>query len=158
MKALWDFEIVQDPINIQSVVDRVTDRNAGAITTFIGTVREMTKGKRTVYLKYEAYESMAVKQLERIGHEIQEKWPGTRVAISHRIGELQISDIAVVIAVSSPHRAASFEGSRYAIERIKEIVPIWKKEHWDTGESWMGDQKETVSYEEGRPEVEGQDG
>lgn len=150
---MTDFELVQDTIDIQTVVNRVTDRNAGAITTFIGTVRELTKGKRTVYLKYEAYSPMAVKQLQRIGEEIRERWPGTKVAITHRIGELQITDIAVVIAVSSPHRAASFEGSRYAIERIKEIVPIWKKEHWDDGEAWIGNQKETIPYKKGLEEV-----
>lgn len=144
---MTDFQIVNEAIDIQCVIQSVTDRNAGAITTFIGTVREMTKDKKTIYLKYEAYIPMALKQLEHIGKEIDEKWPGTKTAITHRIGELQILDIAVVIAVSSPHRAASFEASRYAIERIKEIVPIWKKEHWDNGESWMGDQKETVSFQ-----------
>ncbi|WEG11936.1 molybdenum cofactor biosynthesis protein MoaE [Pullulanibacillus sp. KACC 23026] len=149
------FEIIEGPIDVQAVIDQVADRNAGAINTFIGTVREMTHDKRTVYLKYEAYVPMAVKQLERIGYEIQEKWDGTRVAITHRIGELQISDIAVVIAVSSPHRAAAFEACRYAIERIKEIVPIWKKEHWDNGVAWIGNQKETMSYENGVPRKEG---
>lgn len=141
------FKIIEEPVDIQEVIQHVTDRKAGAITTFIGTVRELTNEKRTVYLKYEAYIPMAVKQLERIGEEINEKWPDTIVAIIHRIGELQISDVAVAIAVSSPHRTASFEASRYAIERIKEIVPIWKKEHWDNGEAWIGNQKETIPYE-----------
>lgn len=149
------FEIVEQEIDVQRVITSVTDRNAGAITSFIGTVREMTKGKRTVYLKYEAYVPMAVKQLQLIGEEITKEWEGTKVAITHRIGELGISDVAVVIAVSSPHRAASFEACRYAIERIKEVVPIWKKEHWDNGEAWMGDQKETVSFDKMPKEVEG---
>ncbi len=147
------FELTDQPISIERVVEKVVHPHAGAINTFIGTVRELTHGKRTLYLTYEAYESMAVKQLERIGMEIQQKWEHARVAISHRVGKLDISDIAVVIAVSTPHRAAAYEASRYAIERIKEIVPIWKKEHWEGGEFWVGDQKETTFYETGRPEV-----
>jgi len=150
-----NFEIVETAIDVQSVINAVSDRNAGAITTFIGTVREMTQEKRTVYLKYEAYVPMAVKQLQVIGDEIRDKWEGTKVAITHRIGELAISDVAVVIAVSSPHRAAAFEACRYAIERIKEVVPIWKKEHWDNGVAWMGNQKETVSFDKVPKELEG---
>jgi molybdopterin synthase catalytic subunit len=145
------FEIIATPINVQEVIDKVVDRDAGAINTFIGTVRETTKGKKTLYLEYEAYVAMAVKKLAQIGEEIANKWPGTKTAITHRIGRLGISDIAVVIAVATPHRAASYEASRYAIERIKEIVPIWKKEHWEDGEKWIGDQKELTSYPEGKP-------
>lgn len=148
------FEIAKEPINIQSVIDKVVQREAGAITTFIGTVRELTKGKKTLYLIYEAYEAMAVKKLEQIGREIEERWSGSKVAISHRVGKLDITDIAVVIAVSTPHRADAYEANRYAIERIKEIVPIWKKEHWEDGEEWVGNQLETVSYPTGKPEEE----
>jgi molybdopterin synthase catalytic subunit len=146
------YEISKDPINTQEVIDKVVQREAGAITTFIGTVRELTHGKKTLFLIYEAYEAMAVKKLEQIGHEIEEKWDGSKVAITHRVGRLDITDIAVVIAVSTPHRADAYEANRYAIERIKEIVPIWKKEHWDDGEEWIGNQKETVSYPTGKPE------
>nr|WP_295974802.1 molybdenum cofactor biosynthesis protein MoaE [uncultured Bacillus sp.] len=146
------FEISREPINTQQVIDKVVQREAGAITTFIGTVRELTHGKKTLYLIYETYEKMAVKQLEQIGREIEEKWPGAKVAITHRIGRLDITDIAVVIAVSTPHRADAYEANRYAIERIKEIVPIWKKEHWEDGEEWVGNQLETVAYPSGMPE------
>jgi molybdopterin synthase catalytic subunit len=146
------FEIAKEPINIQQVIDKVVQREAGAITTFIGTVRELTHGKKTLYLIYEAYEVMAVKKLEQIGREIEEKWPGSMAAISHRVGKLDITDIAVVIAVSTPHRADAYEANRYAIERIKEIVPIWKKEHWEDGEEWVGNQLETVAYPSGKPE------
>lgn len=145
------FLITTDEIEIDDVVRKVIHPNAGAVNTFIGTVREMTNGKRTLYLKYEAYVPMAENQLAKIGEEIREKWPDTRTAITHRIGRLDISDLAVVIAVSSPHRAAAFEASRYAIERIKEIVPIWKKEHWEDGTNWVGDQKETTPYPSGAP-------
>lgn len=147
-----NYKISKEPIIIQEVIDKVVQREAGAITTFIGTVRELTKGKKTLYLIYEAYESMAVKKLEQIGKEIQERWNGAEVAITHRVGKLDITDIAVVIAVSTPHRADSYEANRYAIERIKEIVPIWKKEHWADGQEWIGNQLETVAYPKGKPE------
>ena len=147
-----NFEISKEKIDTQSIIDKVVQREAGAITTFIGTVRELTKGKKTLYLIYEAYEPMAVKKLEQIGTEINERWPGTKVAITHRVGKLDITDIAVVIAVSTPHRADSYEANRYAIERIKEIVPIWKKEHWEDGQEWIGNQLETVAYPTGKPE------
>lgn len=146
------YEISKEPIVIQSVIDKVVRREAGAITTFIGTVRELTYGKKTLYLIYEAYEAMAVKKLEQIGTEIEQRWPGAAVAITHRVGRLDITDIAVVIAVSTPHRPDAYEANRYAIERIKEIVPIWKKEHWEDGEEWVGNQLETVAYPSGKPE------
>ncbi len=149
-----DYEISKEPINIQAVIDKVIQREAGAITTFIGTVRELTNGKKTLFLIYEAYEAMAVKKLEQIGREIEERWPGAKAAITHRTGRLEITDVAVVIAVSTPHRADSYEANRYAIERIKQIVPIWKKEHWENGEEWIGDQLEKVSYPSGRPAEE----
>ncbi len=152
MEAGSMYEISKEPIDIQTVIDKVVQREAGAITTFIGTVRELTHGKKTLYLIYEAYEAMAVKKLEQIGLEIEERWRGAKVAISHRVGKLDITDIAVVIAVSTPHRADAYEANRYAIERIKEIVPIWKKEHWEDGEEWVGNQLETVAYPTGKPE------
>lgn len=149
-----DFWITDEPIGINDVVEKVVRPEAGAINTFIGTVREFTEGKRTLYLEYQAYAAMAEKKLEEIGQEISDKWGDAKTAIAHRTGRLDISDIAVVIAVSTPHRKDSFEASRYAIERIKEIVPIWKKEHWEDGTLWIGDQKETKSYKENRPAEE----
>ncbi len=150
-----NFEITEKPIQPETLVKKVERREAGAITTFVGVVREWTKGKRTIYLAYEAYVPMAVKMLERIGEEVQIKWPDAEIAISHRIGSLQISDIAVAIVVSSPHRKDAYEANEYAIERIKQIVPIWKKEHWEDGEAWIGDQLENVPYPEGKPNMEG---
>lgn len=146
------FTITDQPINVETIIQKVVHPHAGAINTFIGTVRELTHGKRTLYLEYEAYVVMAERKLSQIGKEIKQKWPEARVAIEHRIGRLEISDIAVVIAVSTPHRADSYEASRYAIERIKEIVPIWKKEHWENGQMWIGDQQETTAYPTGKPE------
>lgn len=141
-----NFWITDKPIQINDCIDKVVRAEAGAVNTFIGTVREFTKGKRTLYLEYQAYQAMAEKKLAQIGEEINDKWNDAETAIVHRIGHLDISDIAVVIAVSTPHRNDSFEASRYAIERIKEIVPIWKKEHWEDGTKWVGDQKEKTTY------------
>ncbi|WP_042148578.1 molybdenum cofactor biosynthesis protein MoaE [Paucisalibacillus sp. EB02] len=147
------FNIVDEPIQIEELIEKVTRREAGAITTFLGTVREWTKGRRTLYLEYQAYKPMAVKMLSQIGKEINEKWENTEVAITHRIGRLYISEVAVAIVVSSPHRKAAYEANEYAIERIKEIVPIWKKEHWEDGETWIGDQLEKVPYPHGELSV-----
>ncbi|KOS26508.1 molybdopterin (MPT) converting factor, subunit 2 [Bacillus anthracis] len=148
------FEIVDIPIVVEEVTNKVARREAGAVTTFIGTVREFTKGRRTLYLEYVAYKTMAEKQLERIGTEVKEKWPGTKVAITHRVGTLQISDIAVVVAVSTPHRKAAYEANEYIMERIKQIVPIWKKEFWEDGTIWIGDQLEKTPYPDGEPRKE----
>ena len=107
------FEIVKDPISIEEITNKVIRNEAGAVTTFIGTVREFTYGKRTLSLEYQTYEKMAVKMLEQIGREINAKWDDAKVAITHRIGKLEITEIAVVIAVSTPHRKDA-----YARERI----------------------------------------
>lgn len=145
------FYITNEPLDVNEVVEKVVHPHAGAINTFIGTVRELTNEKRTLFLEYDAYIPMAEKKLEQIASEINSRWNEARVAIVHRIGRLDISDIAVVIAVSTPHRADSYEASRYAIERIKEIVPIWKKELWEDGEKWIGDQLEKTEYPSGKP-------
>ena len=148
------YEVIDTPISIEEVTNKVIRRECGAVTTFVGTVREFTKGRRTLHLEYVAYKTMAEKQLERIGTELGERWHRTFVAITHRIGTLQISDLAVVVAVSTPHRKAAYEANEYIMERIKQIVPIWKKEFWEDGESWIGDQLENVAYENGEPEEE----
>ncbi|WP_166001434.1 molybdenum cofactor biosynthesis protein MoaE [Bacillus sp. Cs-700] len=148
------YKITSEEIDINQVIASVIRPEAGAINTFIGTVREFTGEKQTVSLQYEAYPSMAEKQLKRIGIEIREQWPNVQTSIVHRIGKLAISDIAVVIAVASPHRAESYEASRFAIERIKEIVPIWKKEYWTDGQEWIGDQLENTAYKNGAPKEE----
>ncbi len=148
------FKIVHDPISVEEVTNLVSRREAGAITVFIGTVRELTKGKRTLSLEYQAYDTMAVKMLGQIGEEIKNKWPDALVAITHRTGKLEIADIAVVIAVSAPHRKTAYEANEYSIERIKQIVPIWKKEFWEDGTMWIGDQLGHAEYPEGSPSKE----
>lgn len=149
-----NFWITNDPIELNDVISKVVRPEAGAISTFTGIVREFTKGKRTLHLEYQAYIPMAEKKLAEIGKEIESKWEDVETAIVHRIGRLNISDVAVAIAVSTPHRNDAFAASSYAIERIKEIVPIWKKEHWEDGTLWIGDQKENRSYEEKIPSLE----
>ncbi|PWK05186.1 molybdenum cofactor biosynthesis protein [Tumebacillus permanentifrigoris] len=135
------FEITDAPLSVENVLKKVRNPLCGAVNLFVGTVREMTEGKRTVELAYEAYTPMAVKTMQQIADEIEERWPGAHVAMSHRIGRLEIEEAAVVIAVATPHRAASYEAGRYAIERLKEIVPVWKKEVWSDGTQWMGHQQ-----------------
>lgn len=110
----------------------------GAVTTFAGTVRDNTKGRGTSYLVYDAYKEMAEKKMKEIGDEVKEKWEVDSVGMLHRVGKLEIGEISVLIAISSPHRRASLEACHYAIDRLKETVPIWKKEVWsDGGEAWI---------------------
>ncbi|KOY83374.1 molybdenum cofactor biosynthesis protein MoaE [Lysinibacillus macroides] len=151
------FDITEKPIDVEAVRQKVVSRNAGAITLFIGTVRELTNGKKTVHLEYQAYPPMAVKMFEQIAKEIHEQWPEAKVAITHRVGHLAISDIAVVIAVSSPHRKMAYQANEYAIERMKQIVPIWKKEFWEDGSEWIGDQLENIPYPQGQPSIDKED-
>lgn len=135
------FEVVSEELDINKYHKLTVNEHQGAVCTFTGHVREWTKGTRTVYLEYEAYIPMAEKMLAQIGDEISERWPGVITAIGHRIGKLEISDIAVVIVTSSPHRTDSYRANEYAVERLKEIVPIWKKEIWEDGEEWIGDSR-----------------
>lgn len=132
------FRITEDPLEIAEVTRIVERGDAGAISVFVGTVRDNARGMRVTALDYEAYESAAVKFLHQIDDEVQVKCPGVMLAIWHRTGLLQIGEASVVIAASSGHRDDAFEASRYAIERIKQIVPIWKKEHYDDGSTWIG--------------------
>ncbi|WP_166626242.1 molybdenum cofactor biosynthesis protein MoaE [Jeotgalicoccus sp. S0W5] len=135
------FEVVNDELDINKYHQMTVNEHQGAVCTFTGHVREWTKGTRTVHLEYEAYIPMAEKMLAQIGDEIEARWPGVITAIGHRIGKLEISDIAVVIVTSSPHRTDSYRANEYAVERLKEIVPIWKKEIWEDGEQWIGDSR-----------------
>jgi MoaE-MoaD fusion protein len=135
-----NYVITYDTIDVSEVTNKVNHPNHGASIAFIGTTREMTYGQRTVLLEYEAYVPMALKTMETIGEEIEQNWPGTLCAITHRLGKVGIAEASVVIAVSSPHRASCYDASRYAIERLKQIVPIWKKEIWEDGSEWKGSQ------------------
>ena len=109
----------------------------GGIDVFIGTVRNVTKGKEVVKLEFEAYEKMAKKEMEKIAQDVLKKWPVKKILIHHRTGSLSVGDIPVIIAVAASHRAAAFEACRYAIDTLKETVPIWKKEIFHDGEVWV---------------------
>jgi molybdopterin synthase catalytic subunit len=110
---------------------------SGAIATFTGLVRDHNQGRRVRFLEYESYEPLAVRALERIVEEARGHWPSARLAIHHRIGRLEIGEASVIIAATSPHRADAFAACRYAIERVKQIVPIWKHEHFEGGDVWL---------------------
>ena len=132
------FRIVEREITAQEVIDAVTEGSAGAVVVFLGTVRNQTRGRRVLYLEYEAYAPMAEKKLAEIAGEIREKWGIERVAVLHRVGRLEIGEVSVAIAVASPHRREAFEACQYLIDRLKQIVPIWKREVWEDGEEWVG--------------------
>ncbi|WP_434752001.1 molybdenum cofactor biosynthesis protein [Paenibacillus amylolyticus] len=134
------YMITHAPLSVEDTTNLVITANHGAALTFVGTTREMTGEQRTVHLEYEAYVPMALSHMAAIGTEIAERWPGVRCAISHRIGKVDVAEISVVIAVSSPHRSDCYDASRYAIERLKQTVPIWKKEIWEDGSEWKGHQ------------------
>jgi molybdopterin synthase catalytic subunit len=134
------YEITEEPIDPDRTLSRVSHPDRGASLVFVGTTREWTFGKRTVTLEYEAYKPMAEAALASIGEEIAARWPGTLSAISHRIGTVGVGEISVAIAVSSAHREGAYEASRYAIERLKQKVPIWKKEIYEDGTEWKGHQ------------------
>lgn len=129
--------IVPGPIDEAALVRAVARAGAGAILTFAGAVRDEHGGRAVTAIEYHAYESMAARELEKIEAEIARRWPGARGAIAHRTGLLQVGDISVFIAVSSPHRAEGFEALRFAIESIKKDVPIWKKEMYPDGHAWL---------------------
>lgn len=132
------FRVQDAPIDAREVEALVMDPGAGAVVTFSGTVRDHGRGQPVSLLEYEAYAPAAERMMEQVGQEMRERWPVIKVAMVHRTGALPVGEVSVVIAVSSAHRDAAFEASRYAIERLKEIVPIWKKEHYDDGATWLG--------------------
>jgi molybdopterin synthase catalytic subunit len=134
------FRVTNQPIDLDELVRYVTDPEAGAIATFIGTTRNNNEGRKVIALDYEAYPEMAEKELARIGADANKQWPVCRIAIVHRLGPVQIGEASVMIAVSSAHRDAAFAASRFAIEEIKKTVPIWKKEVFEGGEVWIGTQ------------------
>jgi len=109
----------------------------GGVTTFLGVVRATHKGRRVRYLEYEAFEPLAVKVFEQISTEVEREWPGTAVAIHHRIGRIEVGDASVAIAAAAAHRAEAFQVCRYAIERVKQIAPVWKHEFFVDGEAWV---------------------
>lgn len=132
-----DIQISSTPLNISACIDKVSSPDSGGVDVFIGNVRNMTAGKKVIRLEYEAYKSMALKEMRKIADEALRKWPVENIVIHHRTGILQIEEAAVVIAVAAPHRDAAFEACRFAIDTLKQTVPIWKKEVFEDGEVWV---------------------
>lgn len=132
------FELTWEPLQPESISAKVMGPGMGANLTFTGTTREFTHGERTLLLEYEAYQPMALATLRQIGEEVSQRWAGARCAITHRLGPVALAEASVVIAVAAPHRAECYEASRYAIERLKQIVPIWKKEQREAEAEWKG--------------------
>jgi MoaE-MoaD fusion protein len=130
------FQLIREPINPAALIDHVRRAGDGAVVTFDGCVRNQSQGRRTLYLDYEAYESMALSKIREIVAHSHENFAIDRVAIAHRLGRLEIGETSVFIAVSAPHRPAAFDACRYAIDTLKRTVPIWKKEYFEDGAVW----------------------
>jgi molybdopterin synthase catalytic subunit len=131
------YEITNEPLNVGEIARRVVPANCGAIVTLDGFVRQFTKGRETEYLVYEAYEPMALKEMEKLVEKAREQFEIENVGIVHRLGKLEIGETSVVISVAAPHRRAAFEACEWLIKELKRTVPIWKKEVYADGETWI---------------------
>lgn len=136
-------ELVTSGIIVGRVIESVQHPSSGAVATFIGTTRDHAHGREVVSLEYDAYAPMALKTMKEVADRARAQWQILEISIVHRLGRVEIGEASIVIAVSSAHRDAAFEACRYAIDTLKAIVPIWKKEHYRDGEVWIG--------EEGKP-------
>jgi molybdopterin synthase catalytic subunit len=132
-----DVQLSETPLDTATIIASVQDERSGAVNVFIGTVRNQTKGKAVQRLEYEVYAPMALKVMREICVEAEERWNTVAIAAYHRYGVIETGDIAVVVAVSTPHRADAFAACQYIIDTLKERVPIWKKEFFDDGEVWV---------------------
>jgi molybdopterin synthase catalytic subunit len=132
-----DIRLLDTPLSVEACNHWAAADSAGGLVTFIGSVRNQTGGRRVVRLEFEAYAPMAVREMQKIAEQAFGRWPLLRMAIHHRTGVLAIGDIAVVIAVSAAHRGPAFEACQYAIDTLKQTVPIWKKEIFEDGEVWV---------------------
>ncbi len=132
--------ITEDPLDPESLTSATKIDTSGAVVTFLGSTRSFTKTRKVRYLEYEAYRPMADQKLGEIAWETSQKWPVT-VSIAHRLGRLEIGEISLVVVTTSPHRKNAFDACMYSIDRIKQIVPIWKKEFFEGGEVWVGSQE-----------------
>ncbi len=130
--------LTSEPIDHAALTESVRSNQAGAVVLFLGTVREMTAGRRTVALDYEAYPEMARAKMQELADEACSRWPVIRAGLVHRLGHMELGDVSVAVAVSCPHRKDAFEAGRFLIDRLKEIVPIWKQENWENGtKEWV---------------------
>ena len=129
--------LVREPIDIQSIGSSLVRPEDGAVTIFLGTVRDNARGRRVVRLEYHAYEGMALKKLEEVAVDARKRYAITDISIIHRLGALALKECSIAIAVTAPHRGAAFDACRYAIDTIKQVVPIWKKEFYEDGSAWI---------------------
>ncbi len=136
-KPLADIRVSTDPLAVDAALARVRQESAGGVCVFIGTVRRESRGKRVTLLEYDAYPEMAEAKMAEIAREAEQRWGPLRIAMHHRVGRLEVGEDAVVIAVAASHRPEAFAACRFAIDRLKEVVPIWKKEHTDDGAVWI---------------------
>ncbi|MEM1325204.1 MAG: molybdenum cofactor biosynthesis protein MoaE [Bacteroidota bacterium] len=134
---MLDIQIKEEPLSVDECYQLVQDGAAGGTSLFVGTVRDATKGRTVVRLDFEAYTPMAISEMQKIATTAVERWQVQKMCIHHRIGSLTVGEIAVIIAVATPHRKAAFETCQYAIDTLKETVPIWKKEIFGDGEVWV---------------------
>lgn len=125
--------LTHDPIDYEQLTESVRANAAGAVVLFLGTVREITAGRQTTALDYDAFPEMASAKLTELEDEVRSKWPVTDIGIVHRLGRLELGEISVAAVVSCPHRADAFDAGRYLIDRLKVVVPIWKQENWSDG-------------------------
>lgn len=131
------FHVTSEPLDATALAAAVAGPDCGAVATFVGLVRETNAGRRVLWIDYEAYDALAEKSFERIAAEAAARWPAVRLAVHHRTGRLAIGDPSVAIAAASPHRADAFAACRFAIERVKQIAPVWKHEHFEGGDVWI---------------------
>lgn len=136
-KTQIDILLTTNPLSVEACQQFVVQDNVGGIVHFVGTVRNQTKGKKVLKLDFEAYEPMAISEMRKIGEGAFDKFDVLKIAIHHRIGLLKIGEIPVIISVSAAHRKAAFEACQYAIDTLKETVPIWKKEYFEDGQVWV---------------------
>ncbi len=132
------FRVTGQPLSLEAVVGEVTDESAGAVATFLGTVRRESRGRTVLYLEYEAYAEMAEDVMSQLAAELEQRYELWAVAIHHRIGRVEIGEASVAIAVSAPHRQDALAACKDAIDTLKETVPLWKKEVYEGGEEWIG--------------------
>jgi MoaE-MoaD fusion protein len=132
------FEVTPEPLSVDSLVRAVLTEGDGAVVTFVGTVRDNSRGRKVLALEYEAYAEMAEAEMKRIGLEMMDKWGLHGIAMRHRVGKLQVGETSVVIAAASPHRQEAFAACSEALDMLKATVPVWKKEYFEDGEVWVG--------------------
>ncbi|MDP2953473.1 MAG: molybdenum cofactor biosynthesis protein MoaE [Chloroflexota bacterium] len=131
------YRITREPLQPQALAEKIRNETHGAVVTFEGIVRGLSEGRKVLYLEYDAYPGMAESKLREVGDEIRSRWGVEEVAIHHRVGRVEVGETSLVVVVAAPHRKEAFAACQYAVDRIKEIVPIWKKEVWEGGEEWV---------------------